>query len=166
MATQEIRPASIDANLAPDAFHLWAHHYYQAKQSFSLPEGAGFSPVPYFLLCRAIELELKSRYLPTVTQSEVKGRFSHRVIDAYNKLPPAHRILHAEEASVLATVSPKYADKDFEYFDPQDALGGYKSYPTLDKLDAIALKLIQAHPRRCFLGYCKKGRGRRLQAKT
>jgi hypothetical protein len=55
----------INANLAPDAFHWWATHYYKCRQDFVSPHK--FSPVPYFLLCRAIELELKSRHLKNRT---------------------------------------------------------------------------------------------------
>lgn len=58
---QEIHAEGFDANVAPYAFHMSAVHYYKYKQDFEAPDE--FSPVPYFLLCRAIELELKSRHL-------------------------------------------------------------------------------------------------------
>ncbi len=47
---------SIEVNLSPDAFHRWAGHYYKCRQDFDSPHR--FSPVPYFLLCHSIELEI------------------------------------------------------------------------------------------------------------
>ena len=48
-----------EANLSPDAFHIYAMHYYKCKRDFTPPDNY-FSPIPYFLLCRAIELEIKA----------------------------------------------------------------------------------------------------------
>jgi hypothetical protein len=154
VTSQTIRPASIDANLSPDAFHVWAHHYYLAKQD--LHTVTDFSPVPHFLLCRAIELELKSRLLVSNTQKTLKGKFLHRIRQTYDALPPTQQILDGDELALLTDVSEKYASKGIEYFEPQDALTAFKSFPDLARLDSIAAKLLQAHPEKCLLGYCRR----------
>jgi hypothetical protein len=136
---QNIEVGSIDVNLSPDAFHLWATHFYQCKQDFSIQ---GFSPVPFFLLCRAIELEIKSRYLKRQRQKKVRAKFSHDLLKAYNALDPSEKILDSNETQVLKAASDIYKRKRFEYFDPEDALLGYSRYPDLNTLDSVAQKLI------------------------
>ena len=42
-------------NLSPHGFRKWARQYRQCERDFRTP--VGFTPVPYFLLCRAIEFE-------------------------------------------------------------------------------------------------------------
>lgn len=68
--SQHVTVGGAHFNLSPDAFHLWATHYYKCEQDFVSP--TKFSPVPYFLLCRAIELELKARHLEGKTQKQVR----------------------------------------------------------------------------------------------
>jgi hypothetical protein len=139
---QVIAPGGINANLAPDAFLRWANHYYQCRQSFQSPHS--FSPVPYFLLCRAIELAIKARHLTTLTQEDVKGIFGHDLLKAYMALAPAQRVLGADEERILKAASQIYAEKGFEYFDPEDALTAFRRYPQLDDLATIARKLVSA----------------------
>jgi hypothetical protein len=130
----------INTNLAPDAFHRWTTHYYKCRQDFVSPHK--FSPVPYFLLCRAIELELKSRHLKNITQLEVKNAFGHDLMKVYTALAKHEQILAPSEFSILQQANDIYRDKDFEYFDPEDALTGYRRFPNLATLDAITKKLL------------------------
>lgn len=136
---QTIGGGFLNANLAPDAFRKWATHYYECRQSFA---PGSFSPVPYFLLCRAIELGVKSRHLTTLTQDQVKRRFGHDLSRAYDALGAGDKTLDAGEKAVLDAASGVYAGKGFEYFDPEDALSAYARYPDLAALDAVAKKLI------------------------
>jgi hypothetical protein len=141
---QIIRPGGINANLSPDAFHRWATHYLKCKRDFQCPDK--FSPVPYFLLCRAIELEIKARHLKYMTQEQVKKKFSHKLAESYDALEPTEKILNQEEEHTLRDASKIYHEKDFEYFNPEDALTGYKRLRNLNLafLDSIASKLIGA----------------------
>lgn len=136
---QDIEYGFLDANLSPDAFHMWAGHFYQCRQDFSVQ---GFSPIPFFLLCRAIELEIKSRFLKQQRQKQVKARFSHDLMKAYNALGLSERILDSQETQILRDANNIYKEKRFEYFDPEDALLGYSRYPDLDALDSVAQKFI------------------------
>ena len=137
---------SIEVNLSPDAFHLYASHYYRCKQDFEPPDN-GFSPVPYFLLCRAIELEIKARHLKHKNLDEVKVGFGHHLMKAYNALDVQERILSQREVAVLATADEIYSDKGFEYFTlraAKAALQGYSQFPDLKTLDTIAKNLIDS----------------------
>ena len=131
----------IDANLSPDAFHRWATHYYKCRNDFASPHK--FSPVPYFLLCRAIELELKSRHLLTRRQREVKRVYGHDLTKAYAGLPQPEQTLTSDELVVLERASDIYASKGFEYFEPEDALTAFRRFPDLSVLDRIARKLLR-----------------------
>ena len=53
------------------------HALLQVSAYFASPHK--FSPVPYFLLCRAIELELESRHLQGKRQLEVKRAYGHHL---------------------------------------------------------------------------------------
>ena len=75
-------------NFSPAGFRRWANQFYQCRQSFQCPD---FSPVPYFLLCRAIELQFKAVHLEQLkaghpghqTQYDVKKLFNHKLIKSY-----------------------------------------------------------------------------------
>ena len=73
-------------------------------------------PVPYFLLCRAIELELKATHLVEKPKEVVKKEFGHNLEKSYANIPAKHRLLSSTEERLLAQVSAIYAAKDFEYF--------------------------------------------------
>jgi len=140
MEPQRIEVPGIYVNLSPDAFHMWATHYYKCRQDFKPPHK--FSPVPYFLLCRAIELELKARHLQKMGQLEVKDAFSHDMLLSYSALNQDEKILTNDEFAGLERANEIYKSKGFEYFVPSHALTGYSIYPDLDLLDTIARKLI------------------------
>jgi hypothetical protein len=141
--THYIRDVSIGyVNLSPEAFHMWAKHYYKCKQDFKSPDR--FSPVPYFLLCRSIELEIKSRHLQNKNRKEVKDKFRHNLVKAYKALDDKHKALDGKELEVLKKADKIYSSKGFEYFDPEHALKGYSNFPNLVSLDAVTKKLIQS----------------------
>jgi hypothetical protein len=140
-----IRPERIVANLSPDAFHLWAEHFLKAARDFRAP--GRFSPVPLFLICQAIELELKSRHLVNSTQQCVKRRYRHNLLRAYNALDPSAKTLSPDEVKVLRSASRLYGPlKRFQYWNPADALTGYSKFPDVEQLEAIAAKLVDSQP--------------------
>ena len=140
MNESRIEMSPIQDNLSPDAFHRWATHYYKCRQNFKSPDK--FSPVPYFLLCRAIELEIKSKHLRSKRQKAVKELYGHNLSCAYRALPVCEQVLTGDEMDILNDANEIYSSKGFEYFVPKHALEGYSAYPGLEALDAIASKLI------------------------
>lgn len=129
------------ANLSPTAFRKWARQYYVC--AIPLLSQTDFSPVPYFLLCRAIELELKAEHLEIKRQPEVKSRFGHHLVKSYMALPHHLRVLDISELNLLKQADCIYSSKGFEYFNPEHALGGYSQYPNLTALDAVVQKLLK-----------------------
>ena len=142
MKTQTIQISEpIFSNISPEAFQMWATHFYKCKQDFVKPEG--FSPVPYFLLCRAIELQLKSFHLIEKRQPEVKKDFGHNLKLSYKKLDKKFQIPDEKEFAILCSANSSYSSKGFEYFKPYDAMTGYSEFPNCNELDAIARKFLE-----------------------
>jgi hypothetical protein len=136
-----IGAGGVNANVAPDAFKRWAVHFYECKQQFRPPDP--FSPVPDFLLCCAIELGIKATHLHHLTQRQITRKFGHDIMKAYNALPINNKTLCNAEVKMLQQASDIYDPKGFEYFEPDDALTGFRRYPDLAQLDVIAEKLIR-----------------------
>ena len=138
-----VRVGTIRVNLSPHAFYRHAVHWYEAKRQFVPPDK--FSPVPYAMLCQAIELVIKARHLRRANQKQVKDEYGHDLIGGYKALEPGERVLTPDEERTLKQASELYnKPKAFEYFCPIDALTGYKSFPDLDRLEQITLKLLDA----------------------
>ena len=128
------------ANLSPMAFRKWARQYYDCAVML-LPQ-TEFSPVPYFLLCRAIELEFKATHLESKRQPEVKKDFMHHLAKSYAALPAHRQTLTAEELDLLQRADTIYSSKGFEYFNPEHALRGYSQYPDLLSLNDLTRRLL------------------------
>lgn len=138
-----IKVEGLYANMSPYAFHMWATHYFKCWQQFESP--STFSPVPYFLLCRTMELAIKAIHLKTKRQSQVKAEYGHKILEAYNALDASFKNLTESEYQALATASPIYNGKGFEYFNPEHALRGYSNFPNLSNLEAAATKLLSLY---------------------
>jgi hypothetical protein len=126
-------------NFSPVGFRRVACDFLRCAQAFK-PEA--FSPVPFFLLSRAVELALKALHLETVGQAAVKMKFGHKLLASYEALPPASRTLSPVEVELLGTVSALYADKRFEYVQPGDASTGYSRFPDLAALSTLAARVV------------------------
>jgi hypothetical protein len=140
----KLKQSGIAANLAPDAFFLWARHFIKCDADFSPPDS--FSPVPYFLLCRAIELAIKAFHLINHSQGYVKDTFGHDFFKAYAALPTSKQQLSADELGLLKSANDIYREKDFEYFMPEDVLTAYSRYPDLSRLRQVAEKILNSVP--------------------
>jgi hypothetical protein len=139
--TQYILNAGVGfVNLSPHGFRRWAKHYLQCRRDFQAP--TGFSPVPYFLLCRAIELQLKALHLENKRQPWVKKDYGHDLMKAYSALAPEHQVLTSAELESLEKANVMYVDKGFEYMNVSDAATGFSRAPDLAVLDGIAAKVI------------------------
>lgn len=128
-------------NISPELFRMWAQQYLQARRSIVID--AQFTPVPYFLLCMAIELQLKSHHLETLTRDQVKGQYGHRLKRSYDQLPAPLQPLDAVEYQALVQADRIYNDeKGFEYVSVYDAVTALRDFPDLAALDQVAAKLI------------------------
>ncbi len=128
-------------NVSPEGFHLWAGEFYKCRQSFKGAEP--YSPVPYYLLCHAIELKFKAIHLEQVGQAVVKNLYGHNLKTSYAALPGGYKknlSLSAKQVLVLEQASDIYdcPVKGFEYFNVGHATRGYSDFPDLDALDELA----------------------------
>jgi hypothetical protein len=136
-----IEPQTGHVNLSPLMFHEYAIQYLLCMRSFTV--NISYSPVPYFLLCRAIELELKANQLESKSRMQVQTLYGHNLQKLYEDLPHIQKILDKEECKVLVHASNIYnKPKGFEYVSVYDAVTGMKNFPELDVLEQIARKLI------------------------
>ena len=128
-------------NISPALFREFARQYLQCESSFVTD--APYSPVPYFLVCRAIELELKAKHLEAKSRLQVKKQYGHNLLKLYDQLPALSKTLEALERQELARASEIYdiPNKGFEYVSVYDALTGLKHFPSLPLLKHIAAKL-------------------------
>src|ERR1041385_710401 len=117
-------------NFSPTAFRLVARHFRQCADQFT---PSCFSIVPYFLYCRAIELDLKAQHLESRAQAQVKTDFGHDLLASYSALPVERRTLSVEDATLLRQANELYMSKAFEYMQPGDAGKGFSMFPDLDR---------------------------------
>ncbi len=123
-------------NYAAD-FAKWAERSHAEGSQF-------FSPVPFFLYCRSIELLLKAFLLARgLPKAELKKRqLGHNLA---NLLVKARQFgLHeftevtANEESLLMLINPAYSGKELEYFN----VGfGYLSDSALPHLQSLSARL-------------------------
>jgi hypothetical protein len=136
-----ITPQTGHLNVSPAAFRHWASHFLKCRDDFKSPDS--FSPVPYFLLCRVLELVFKAQHLEIMRQKEVKHLYWHDLVALYDALDQKHQILTSDERSLLVQANDVYEDKAFEYFSIMDAVTGFKRFPNLAALDTITRKIVQ-----------------------
>ena len=140
MANYKLNAEAGHINLSPELFRLGARDYLK---SFTRFEHRKFSPVPFFLCCRAMELALKAVHLESKKQSEVKQLFSHDLMKCYKGLDKSKQTLSAEELDLLSAANEIYVRKEFEYLNVVHAVTAYKRFPDLDALVKLAKKIIR-----------------------
>jgi hypothetical protein len=110
-------------NVTPHAFRVSAEEYYAYVVEYS-PINPPFSPVPYALLCQAIELKLKSHLWTKIGREKVK-KLGHHLIAAYEALDCNFKVLSSDDVAVLSLADAVYNDeKGFHYVQPIEFEGG------------------------------------------
>ena len=133
-------------HISPLGFHRYAAEFLRAAQVFKINDG--FSPAPYYLICRSIELALKAFLLVKgVPKKSLKeknlGHDLEKVLKKAismgidNVLPISRQ--HRKEVRKANTY---YASKGFEYFEVIRAVTGYRNLPDLPALSDFASLLI------------------------
>lgn len=137
MVDHVIKIEGATLNISPALFLEYARQYLECRRACV---AATYSPVPYFLLCRSIELSLKARHLESMSRDQVRRDFGHDIAAAYDALPKADQTLDSAEYSMLCLASEKYdiPNKGFEYVSVKDAVTGLNSFPDLGVLERIA----------------------------
>jgi hypothetical protein len=145
MGNYVIKVQSMVLHISPLGFHQYASEFLRAAEGFKINDG--FSPVPYYLICRSMELALKAFLLAKgVPKKTLKGTLGHNLekvlkkavslgLDKVVSITPQHK----EE---LRKANNYYASKGFEYFEVTRAATGYPNLPDLRVLSDFASLLV------------------------
>ncbi len=131
----------------PVGFAVYATQFLQAAQS--IPKTAKFTPVPYYVLCRALELILKAFLLAKgIGQEQLRRRpFGHN-LEALWRAAKSKGLMDVVSALPgsfephLAMANSYYKGKGFEYFDFSRWAHSYADLPPLDRLEGYTMQLI------------------------
>ena len=156
----EIKPVTVSITPVMQSFH--AEQFLKAAQVISqdrhIPRGAPtFSPVPYYLYCRALELILKA-YLSVrgLSSDSLKKKYGHDLERLWNDAVAndlLDRLTHqsTELPRDIALANQYYAPpaKAFEYFDFRRWANNYPDLPSLDRFGSDVTSLIHDLGRWC-----------------
>lgn len=137
------------ANVSPIGFHGYASEFAKHAREAQAGLEDRFSPVPYYLYCRSLELVLKAFLLAKgVPKGALKNRrtLGHDLSKNFVRA----KTLGLEQVAQLAAdweaeihkANAYYAGKGFEYFDVVAAAQGYPHLPALDVLNEIVTTLL------------------------
>ncbi len=136
-------------NISPFGFHRYSKEFLIAARA--VPLGSGFSPVPYNLYCRSIELGLKAFLLAKgLKKQQLMKRevFRH---DLFKGLDLAEKHGFGDFVEVtpiykeeIKKANTFYDTKAFDYFDVTKAATGYSGLPNLLILDTLAASIIDS----------------------
>ena len=113
----------------------YARHYraaglFCAKRSKTIE---GFDPVPYQMLCQALELQLKGYiwFVDRLTRDQLRKKYGHRLEllwnDAKSKGLGKYAGYTPLRERVVKRVAPYYTKRQFNYLDIQMMFSGFKT---------------------------------------
>jgi hypothetical protein len=140
-----IKLEPMNLNIAPLGFHKYARDYLRTADNLILEPK--YSPVPYFLYCRAIELGLKAFLLAKGKKLKfVKDNVGH---DLTKGLENARQFALDDiigtteiEKKQIELANKYYKEKGFEYFFVLNHASGLQRLPELDVLKKYTHKLL------------------------
>lgn len=139
-------------NIGPVGFHQYAVEYQLATKA--IPLGRSISPIPYYLLCRSLELGLKAYLLSKgFSQDELK-KIGHNLSKLLNvsKREGIDQFysLSKDEVEAIRRANVVYKSKAFEYFDLSRILSDFRNLPELDKLATITDNVLTSIKQECI----------------
>jgi hypothetical protein len=166
--TEDAKPSSIvvqvgtaTVRMRPVGFALYAEEFFIAGASIPQDSKArgntGFTPVPYYLFCRAFELILKAYLLAknVADEEKLKKRFGHDLEGLWRQAKD-HGIVQVLGASAphfeadLARANTYYKDKVFEYFDFDRWAHNYRDLPPLERFRDEVKRILEETKKYCF----------------
>ena len=127
------------------------------RRSFSkplfqtVPRQDRFSPVPYYLICRSLELGLKAFVLAKGDSVAcVRSKLKHDLLKGLARAKDLGLVkiisISSDEESELGKANTYYdvPRKGFEYFEVGPAVTGYPGLPNLSTLENLAGRLVTA----------------------
>lgn len=166
--TENVKPSGIvvqvgtaTVRMRPVGFALYAEEFFIAGASIPKDSKARgnttFTPVPYYLFCRSLELVLKAYLLAenVVSEEILKERFGHDLEKLWIKAKDhgIERVLGANaphfEAD-LTSANAYYRSKVFEYFDFGRWVKRYKNLPPLERFRDEVKQIVEKTKEHCF----------------
>jgi hypothetical protein len=133
-------------HITPLGFHRYAAEYLRAALGF---QGNGsFSPVPYYLFSRSIELALKAFLLAKgVPKKRLKernlGHDLEKILKKTISIGLANVVsISPQHTEELRKANNYYTSKGFEYFEVVRTVTGYRNLPDLPVLSDLASLLV------------------------
>lgn len=144
-----LKVKTLHIELTPTLFLKYAHDCFEAAQFFKNKKG--FSPVPYYLYCRSIELSLKAfLFHNTVSLQTLKNKnYGHNLKNLLTEskkhnLSKFLNITNLEKKELQkASLLYDNPNKAFEYSRVMDAVRGYKDFPELKTIKRLTKKLFK-----------------------
>ncbi len=145
MANSVIQAETGHIKMGPTRFVIYAADFLNAYRSFETDKP--FSPAKYYLVCRAVELSLKSfLLLKNVPIKEVKYDLRHdlhKILRKSKKLGINAVVGNTgEERAEIEKANGWYNRKGFEYFDIQNIVESKSTLPDLNVMNDLADRLI------------------------
>lgn len=140
-----IKTRLIKFNITPFGFHEYASDYLDTADKWT--SESKYSPVPYFLYCRTIELGLKAFLLAKGKNLKyVKDSVGHDLTlglknARLNNLDDIVETTDIEKEQI-EVANKYYKTKGFEYFFVSNHITGLKGLPKLDTLKEYSHKLL------------------------
>jgi len=140
-----IQAKTAHITMGPTGFIVYARDFLNAYKRFKTDKP--FSPAKYYLVCRSVELSLKSYLLlNNVPIKKVKYNLSH---DLHKILRKSKELgidtvvgITDEEKAEIEKANSWYNRKGFEYFDIQNIVEGKDTLPNLNIMFYLADRLI------------------------
>jgi hypothetical protein len=143
-----IRPETGHYNMTPFGFHKYTSDYFIAANNWTkniLKEG--YSPVPYFLYSRSIELGLKAYLLAKKQSLTSVIKCSHDLMKALNKakLNSLDSFVNtsSDDEKHIILANNIYSEKGFEYFYIINHVSGKEKFPNISVLHNYSEKLLK-----------------------
>ena len=135
-------------NMTPFGFHKYASDYLIAADSWTkniMKEG--YSPVPYFLYSRSIELGLKAYLLAKKLSLKSVIKCSHDLNMTLNlaklNFLDSFVTMSSDEEKHITLANEIYSKKGFEYFFILNHVTGIDKFPSLTVLHQYSNKLLK-----------------------
>jgi hypothetical protein len=155
-----VRVGTATVRMSPVGFALYAEEFLKAGESIAAHSQARgnttFTPVPYYMFCRALELILKAFLLAKHRSlDELKSRYRHdleklwREANGLGLSAVVGTCTQSFEAD-LASANSYYKGKAFEYFDFRRWAHGYQGLPPLDTFQEEVRRIVEKTKKFCF----------------
>lgn len=145
--TVQLQPREIVVSVDAHWLRRFAEDFLSAYRSFSSPESR-YSPVPHFLVCRSIELSLKSFLRARGVLRNERKTIGHNLESALDKALDLglkdYMEVTVEDREALAAANRLYRKKEFEYFESLDLVFEKSCQPDILPLADLAMKLVNA----------------------